>query len=70
MSQNSQENACARVSFLIKLQAEACNFKFCEFFKNTFFTEHIWATASALLQIDKILNTPLNDKKESCEGVL
>ena len=26
VSQNSQENFCARVSFLIKLQAEACNF--------------------------------------------
>ena len=26
MSQNSQENICARVSFLIKLQAPACNF--------------------------------------------
>ena len=44
MSQNSQENTCARVSFLIK----ACNFikkealaqvfscKFCEILKNTF----------------------------------
>ena len=44
--QNSQENTCARVSFLIKLQA--CNFikketlaqvfscEFCEIFKNTF----------------------------------
>ena len=26
ISQNSQENTCARVSFLIKLQAVACNF--------------------------------------------
>ena len=54
ISQNSQENTCARVSFLIK----ACNFikketlaqvlscKFCEIFKKTFFTEHLWATAS------------------------
>ena len=25
ISQNSQENACARVSFLIKLQANSCN---------------------------------------------
>ena len=25
-SQNSQENTCVRVSFLIKLQAAACNF--------------------------------------------
>ena len=46
--QNSQENICARVSFLMKMQAEACNFikketlaqviscKFCEIFKDTF----------------------------------
>ena len=26
ISQNSQENTCTRVSFLIKLQAYACNF--------------------------------------------
>ena len=26
ISQNSQENTCARVSFLIKLQASTCNF--------------------------------------------
>ena len=48
ISQNSQENTCARVSFLIKLQASACNFikketlaqvffcEFCEISKNTF----------------------------------
>ena len=47
-SQKSQENTCARVSFLIKLQAEACNFvkketlvrvfssEFCEISMNTF----------------------------------
>ena len=51
--QNSQENICARVSILIKFQAEACNFIqnkpleqvfFCEFweiFKNKFFTEYL-----------------------------
>ena len=37
ISQNSQENTCARVSFLIKLQASS---------KNTFFTENLWTTAS------------------------
>ena len=26
ISENSQKNICARVSFLIKLQAEGCNF--------------------------------------------
>ena len=49
ISQNSQENTCDRASFLINLQAEACNFiiketlaqvvscEFCEISKNTFF---------------------------------
>ena len=53
ISQNSQENICATVSFLIKLQASACNFikkktlaqafscEFCEISKNTFFTERL-----------------------------
>ena len=53
--QNSQENTRARASFLIKL---ACNFlkkealaqvfscEFREISKNTFFIEHLWATAS------------------------
>ena len=48
ISQNSQENPCARVSFLVKLQAESCNFVkkeilaqlfscgFCEISKSTF----------------------------------
>ena len=56
--QNPQENTCARVLFLIKLQAYAYNFikketlaqvfffEFCEISKNTFFTEHFWTTAS------------------------
>ena len=49
ISQNSQENTCARDSFLIKLRAETCNFikkeslaqvfscEFCEISKSTFF---------------------------------
>ena len=49
ISQNSQEDTCARVSFLIKLQAWVCNFikketlaqvffcKFCKISKNTFY---------------------------------
>ena len=46
ISQNSHENTCTRISFLIKLQASVSNFikkeaqvfscGFCEFFKNTF----------------------------------
>ena len=58
ISQNSQGSTCFRVSFLMKLQAKACSFikketlaevfscKFGEIFKNTFFTEHLQATAS------------------------
>ena len=37
ISRNSQENTCVRVSFLIS---------FLEISKNTFFTEHLWTTAS------------------------
>ena len=60
ISQNSQENTCARVSFLIKLQASACNFitketlaqvfscEFCEFSKSTYFEEHLLTAASVL----------------------
>ena len=59
ISQNPQENICARISFLIKLQASACNFikketltqvfsrEFCKISKNTFFIEHLRTTASA-----------------------
>ena len=53
ISQNLQENACTRVSFLIKLQGSAYNFikketlvkvfswEFSEISKNTFFTGHL-----------------------------
>ena len=41
LSQNSQENTCVRVSFLVKLQALDSGIlfscEFCEIFKNTFF---------------------------------
>ena len=43
------ENKCVRVSFLMKLQTwDLFSCEFCEIFKNTLFTEHIWMTASAL----------------------
>ena len=45
ISQNLQENTCARVSFLIKLQVSAC-----EISVNTFFKEQLWATASVALE--------------------
>ena len=47
ISQNSQENTCARVSFLIKFQALGLfSCEFCKISKNTFLTEHLWATVS------------------------
>ena len=59
MSQNSQEDTCARVSFLkLQASASACNFtkketlaqvfscELREISKNTFFTEHLSTTAS------------------------
>ena len=64
ISQNSQENTYARVSFLIKLQApdpqfikketlaEEFSYEFCEIFKNTFFTDHLRATASELEEVN------------------
>ena len=62
ISQNSKKNTCARVSFLMKFLTEVCNFIkketlaqvfSCEFFeisKNTFFTEHLWATEHLFLK--------------------
>ena len=51
ISQNSQENTCTRVSFLIKLQAwglaQVFCCEFCEISKNTFFKQ-LWVTASDL----------------------
>ena len=50
--QNSQENTCARVSHLINLQAWALQAVFLwilqNIFKNTFLTDHLWATASRM----------------------
>ena len=58
ISQNLQENACAKVSFLIKLKANVCNFikkgtlaqvfscEFCEISKNTFSYRTPLVTAS------------------------
>ena len=57
---------CVGVSCLIKLQASACNFikketplqvfscEFCKIFKNTVFTEHLRATASVGLFLEKL----------------
>ena len=60
ISENSQENTRARVSFLIKLQAWGLKLyqkidsgtvvflRILEISKNTFFTEHLWTTASEI----------------------
>ena len=50
ISQNSQENTCAGVSLLIKLQtlAQVFSSEFCIFLKAFFFSEHLWTTASVL----------------------
>ena len=54
ISQNSQENTCVRISFLIRLHVESWTFikqgtpaqvftfKFCKVFKNSSFIEHLW----------------------------
>ena len=63
ISQNSHGNICARVSFLKKLQAKrdfgtgvfCC--EFCEILKNTFFTEHLWTTATKLLKGSSLKKT-------------
>ena len=65
--QNSQENTCARASFLIKLQAynfikketltQVFSCEFCKIFKNTYFTEHLWTTASKVFSLSKNINT-------------
>ena len=71
ISQNSQENTCARVSFLIKLQAGACKFikkeslaqvssrEFWEISKNTFFYRTPLVDASDMYTIDHSLNLHL-----------
>ena len=57
MSPNSQENTCARDSFLVKLQAyfikkeslaQVFSCAFCENSENTFFTEHLRTAASVI----------------------
>ena len=64
ISQNSQENTYARVSFLIKFQAKICNFikkealaqvfscEFCEISKITFFHRTPLMTVSDILQVN------------------
>ena len=60
-SQISQENTCARVSFLINLQAteilaQVFSCEFCEIFKKTFFIEH-FRRLTWSFSFDKVLNS-------------
>ena len=68
--QNSQENTCTRVSFLINFikkeaLAQVFSCRFCEISKNAFFTEHLWATAS---DPKRVLAASNFTKKESVIG--
>ena len=63
ISQNSQENTCARVSFLIKMFS--C--EFCEISKSTFFTEHLWMTASGYTSTQALL---VHKQQSSTELIL
>ena len=65
--QNSQENTCARVSFLIKLHTPGLQLywketlvqvfccEFCEISRNTLFAEHLWTTASVTTKYNRII---------------
>ena len=50
ISQNSQENTCARISDLqLETLALAFYCEFCEIYQNTFSTEHLWTIASKFI---------------------
>ena len=81
--QNSKESTCARVSFLTKLQASALYLQlikketlvqvfyceFCEISKNTFFTEHHWATASVRAIDDTHIKIAKSNKYYSYDNI-
>ena len=59
ISQNSQKSNCSKIFFfnkaatlLKKRLLHRWIWEFCEFSKNTFFTEHLWATTNE--RLDKI----------------
>ena len=72
ISQNSQENTCLWVYFLIKLEALACNFikkealaqvfpcEFCEISKNTFFNKTALVAASVYTWAFQVSITMMN----------
>ena len=56
ISQISQENYCARVSFCKETQARVFSCEIYEFFKNTVLTDHLWVTASVTSQKTSIID--------------
>ena len=61
ISQNSQENICARASFLInETLAQVFSCEFCKISKNTFFTKHLWMTASIFWVSKKVIMEKFN----------
>ena len=74
ISQNSQESTCARVSFSIKFQAEACNFiqketlaqlfscEFCKISKNSFSYRTPPVAASGLMLISILFLRPTENE--------
>ena len=72
ISQNSQENSCTKVSFLIKLQASTLlkirlwhrcfPVNFAKFLRAAFLTEYLWWLLPniPLKMFDSVLNMPLN----------
>ena len=77
--QNSLENTCARVSFLIKLQASGLNFikketlaqvfscEFCEISKNTFF--HRASSVAAFVVCACPAFHPKNNRQETVANI-
>ena len=49
--EKSQENTCACNFIKIEALAQVFPHEFCEISKNTFFAEHVWATASKYKEI-------------------
>ena len=81
ISQNSQENSCPRVSFLIKLQASACKFinkdtltqvffcEICEISQNTFSYRTAPVIAFGKMQFQRVTKVKvINSKMEGCEN--
>ena len=49
---------CARVSFFNKVAgtlAQVFSYEFCKISKNTSFTEHIWSTASDIVEMSELM---------------